>query len=40
MPGNNQITFGVGFNVNESGLNKLKQSLQEIQKMLLMFKML
>ena len=32
MPGN-QITFGVGFNVNESGLNKLKQSLQEIQKM-------
>ena len=33
MPGNNQITFGVGFNVNESGLNKLKQSLQEIQKM-------
>ena len=32
MPGN-QITFGVGFNVNEAGLNKLKQSLQEIQKM-------
>ena len=33
MPGGNQITFGVGFNVNESGLNKLKQSLQEIQRM-------
>ena len=33
MPGGNQITFGVGFNVNESGLNKLKQSLQEIQKL-------
>ena len=29
----NQITFGVGFNVNEAGLNKLKQSLQDIQKM-------
>ena len=32
MPGS-QITFGVGFNVNEAGLSKLKQSLQEIQKM-------
>lgn len=32
MPGN-QITFGVGFNVNESNLNKLKQSLKEIQQL-------
>ena len=29
----NQIQFGIGFNVNEAGLNKLKQSLQEIQKL-------
>ena len=33
MPGNNQIRFGIGFDVNESGLNKLKQSLQDIQKL-------
>ena len=29
----NQIQFGIGFNVNEAGLNKLKQSLKEIQQM-------
>ena len=33
MAGGNQIQFGVGFNVNEAGLTKLKQSLQEIQKL-------
>ena len=32
MPGN-QITFGIGFNVNESNLNSLKQSLREIQQL-------
>jgi len=32
MPGN-QITFGIGFNVNESNLNSLKQSLKEIQQL-------
>ena len=28
---NNQITFGVGFKVDESGLKNLKQQLQDIQ---------
>lgn len=26
------ITFGIGFNVNKSGLNDLRKSLQDIQK--------
>lgn len=30
---NNQITFGVGFQVDKSGLNQLKTSLNEISKM-------
>ncbi len=33
MANGGQIKFGVGFDVDQSGLNKLKESLKEIQKM-------
>ena len=34
MPSNGgNITFGIDFNVNKSGLNDLKKSLQDVQKM-------
>ena len=34
MPSNGgNITFGIDFNVNKSGLNELKKSLQDVQKM-------
>lgn len=32
MANNGNITFGIGFNVDKSGLNDLKKSLQDIQK--------